>query len=128
KARADEYAKALYDFITESDAYEHLCEYSRYFKEISDQEREKEYDQVYEAVCRLLEQTASLLEGEEISLKDFIDIFLSGIEEVKLGVLPMDVDRIVAGDMERTRLKPVKVVFFAGLNDGIIPASSSGGG
>ncbi len=128
KARADEYAKALYEFITESEAYERLCEYSDYFKEISDQEREKEYDQVYEAVCRLLEQTASLLEGEEISLKDFIDIFLSGIEEVKLGVIPMDVDRIVAGDMERTRLKPVKVVFFAGLNDGIIPASSAGGG
>ncbi len=128
KAKAEEYAKTLYEFIVQSGAYDKLTEYAGYFRENNDQVREKEYDQVYEAVCRLLEQTASLLEGEEISLSEFIEIFVSGIEEVKLGVLPQDIDRVVIGDMERTRLKPVKAVFFAGLNDGIIPAASGGGG
>ncbi|MBR6258282.1 MAG: PD-(D/E)XK nuclease family protein [Lachnospiraceae bacterium] len=128
RAAADVYAKALYRFILDSDAYESLVRYSEYFTETGDQVRRKEYDQVYEAVCHLLEQTATLLEGEEISFSEFIEIFLSGLEEIKLGVLPMDVDRVVIGDMERTRLKPVKVVFFAGLNDGIIPAASTPGG
>ena len=128
KAKAEEYAKTLYEFIEQSDVYEKLTEYSCYFRENGDRVREKEYDQVYEVVCRLLEQTASLLEGEEISLGEFIEIFLSGVEEIKLGVLPQDIDRVVIGDMERTRLKPVKAVFFAGLNDGIIPAASGSGG
>ncbi len=128
RAKADVYAKALYDLIVRSDSYEKLMEYVRRFRETGDQVREKEYSQIYEAICHLLEQCAALLKDEEISLKEFIEIYLSGIEEIKLGVLPMDVDRVVIGDMERTRLKPVKVVFFAGLNDGIIPGASSGGG
>ena len=128
KAAADVYSQALYEFITASDAYDKLAEYSDDFGANGDREREKEYEQVYEVICRLLEQTASLLKGEEISLKEFIEIFLSGIEEIKLGVIPQDTDRVVIGDMERTRLKPVKLLFFAGLNDGIIPASASTGG
>ena len=37
-------------------------------------------------------------------------------------------DRVVVGDMERSRLKQVKVLFFLGVNDGNIPKSGTKGG
>lgn len=128
KAKAEDFVAAQYEFIVSAGLYEQLEEYVRKFEAEGEQERVKEYSQVYEQLCRLLEQIAELLAGEELELKEYTEIFLAGIDEIKLGVLPQDVDRVVLGDVERTRLKPVRVLFFAGLNDGIIPAALKRGG
>ena len=37
-------------------------------------------------------------------------------------------DRVLCGDVERTRFGEVKVLFFVGINDGNIPRSTGGGG
>lgn len=38
-----------------------------------------------------------------------------------MGLIPAVVDRVVVGDITRTRLSHIKVLFFAGVNDGIVP-------
>lgn len=38
-----------------------------------------------------------------------------------MGIIPPTADQVLLGEMERTRLKDIKVLFFAGVNDGIIP-------
>ena len=43
-------------------------------------------------------------------------------------MIPPGSDRVVVGDMERTRLKDVKVLFLLGVNEGNIPKSQAGGG
>ena len=72
--------------------------------------------------------TSALLEKEEMSLQEFADILDAGFGEIQVGTIPGSVDRVVVGDMERTRLKQVKVLFFLGVNDGNIPKGSSKGG
>ena len=37
-------------------------------------------------------------------------------------------DQVLVGDMERTRLKDIRALFFVGVNEGIIPKNTSGGG
>ena len=69
-----------------------------------------------------------LLGDEKISAADFLELVEAGFEEIRLGTLPQQVDRILAGDMVRTRLSEVKVLFFLGVNDGNIPQGSSKGG
>lgn len=35
----------------------------------------------------------------------------------------------MVGDLERTRLKDIKkIIFFAGVNDGLVPSANSGSG
>ena len=38
-----------------------------------------------------------------------------------MGLIPAAVDRIVVGDITRTRLDHIKILFFIGVNDGIVP-------
>ena len=76
----------------------------------------------------LLDQVYELLGEEEISRQEFADILEAGFGEITVGTIPQNVDRIVVGDMERTRLKQVKVLFFLGVNDGNIPKNASKGG
>ena len=44
------------------------------------------------------------------------------------GTLPQRVDRILVGDIERTRLTQIRHLFIAGVNEGNIPRSASRGG
>ncbi len=125
---AEKMVKILYHFIADHDIFEKLQEYAAYFKEKEDFARAGEYDQIYGYLMQLLEQMASLLEGEELSLDEFIEILEAGILEIQVGILPQDTDRVVIGDIERTRLKQVKALFFIGVNEGIIPKHNTGGG
>ena len=76
----------------------------------------------------LLEKYVELLGEEEISLEEFSDLLDAGFAEVKVGIIPSGRDRVVVGDMERTRLKDVKVLFLLGVNEGNIPKNQTGGG
>lgn len=128
KKTAGEMVRTLYDFIVAGRIQEKLSGYEQYFKDIQMPERAKEYAQIYRLVMELLEQIVGLLEEEPVSLKEFADILDAGFGEIEVGIIPGSVDRIVVGDMERSRLKQVKVLFFLGINDGNIPRSGSRGG
>lgn len=124
---ADDMVRALYEFLVENEIQNKLAAFEQAFQEKGDLSRAKEYGQVYPLVIDLLDQIEGLLAGEEISLKEFADILDSGLMEITVGTIPQNVDRVLVGDIERTRLKQVKVLFFLGVNDGNIPKSSGGG-
>lgn len=125
---AKEYIDHLYRFLVESKAYEKLALLEERFTSEGDLVRAKEYGQIYRLVMELLEQIYDLIGEEEMPLQEFADILDAGFGEIQVGTIPQNVDRIVVGDMERTRLQEIKVLFFLGVNDGNIPKSGSKGG
>ena len=127
-AKTREHIEHLYAFLTGSRTFERLCEWEDYFTKEGDLVRAKEYSQIYRLVMGLLEQIYDLIGEEEMTLQEFSDILDAGFGEIQVGTIPQNVDRIVVGDMERTRLKEIKVLFFLGVNDGNIPKGGSRGG
>ena len=128
KAEAKEFVYALHDFLVLNRVQEKLCGMENRFTEQNQLTRAKEYAQIYRLVIELLEQIYGLMDEEQISRQEFLDILEAGFGEIEVGTIPQNVDRILVGDMERTRLKQVKVLFFLGVNDGNIPKSASKGG
>lgn len=128
REKAKDYVNSLYDFLVQNDVQQKLAEYESEFEQRGDLSRAKEYGQIYRLVMDLLEQIYNLLGEEEVSRQEFADILEAGFGEIEVGTIPQNVDRVVVGDMERTRLKQVKVLFFLGVNDGNIPKSTSKGG
>lgn len=127
-ALTKDYVNQLYDFLIANRVQQKLTEFESQFNEKGDLTREREYAQIYRLVMELLNQIYELLGEEEISLREFKDILEAGFGEIEVGTIPQNVDRVLVGDMERTRLKQVKVLFFLGLNDGNIPKNASKGG
>lgn len=125
---AGERTRALYAFMLQGQFQQKMDAYADRFRGEGDQVREKEYSQLYRAVIDLLDQIYGLLGEEVISAKDYLELLTAGFEEIRLGTLPQRVDRVLCGDMERTRLTQVKVLFFAGVNDGNIPSGAAAGG
>ena len=128
RAKAGEYVDHLYDFLEQNQVQQKLLHYQQQFEQEGDLAKAREYAQIYRLVMDLLDQIYELLGEEEISLQEFADILDAGFGEITVGTIPQNVDRIVVGDMERTRLKQVKVLFFLGVNDGNIPKNASKGG
>ena len=125
---AGELVHALYDFLVKNELQQKLKRYERKFELEGDLTRANEYGQIYALVIDLLDQIESLLNEEKMELVEFADILDAGFAEITVGTIPQNVDRVVVGDIERTRLKQVKVLFFLGINDGNIPKEGTSGG
>lgn len=125
---AGEFAQGLYRFIENNRVQHKLKGFEERFTAEGDFVRAREYAQIYRLVMDLLDQIVSLIGEEETGILEFAKILEAGFEEIKVGTIPQNVDRVVVGDMERTRLKQVKALFFAGVNDSYIPKSAEKGG
>ncbi|MCR4616762.1 MAG: exodeoxyribonuclease V subunit gamma [Lachnospiraceae bacterium] len=128
KKRVSEYVFMVYDFLENIDVFGKLCDYADEFAKEGDLVREKEYRQVYKKVCELLEQVTNLLGEDEITLKEFYEILDAGFGEIRIGTIPGTVDKVLIGDIERTRVPSAKILFFMGANDGNIPKNTDKGG
>lgn len=122
------YVDKLYDFLVQNRVQNQLAAWEAEFERSGQASRAREYAQIFRLVMELLEQIYELLGEESISLQEFADILEAGFGEIEVGTIPQNVDRVVVGDMERTRLKQVKALFFLGVNDGNIPKAASKGG
>lgn len=118
----------LYEFMVREGLQEKLWKMERLFEERGDTELAKEYHQIYGAVISLLDKMVEFLGDEPMSLKDYKEILEAGFDDSKVGLIPPSSDEILVGDMERTRLKNIKVLIFLGLNEGVVPSQGKGTG
>lgn len=109
-------------FIQKHKLAEKLIEYEEYFKELEEHSLAAEYSQAYELTMELFDKLDSLLGDEKLTLKEYRRLLDDGFDEIKVGIIPMVMDQVVVGDIQRTRLKAIKVLFVMGVNDGIIPS------
>lgn len=88
----------------------------------------KEYSQIYKIVMQIFEKYVGLLGEEQMPLTEFREILSSGVDAAKVATIPPGQDCVTLGDIERTRLNKVRVLFLLGVNDGIIPKAGERGG
>lgn len=128
KTTVMEKTQALYRLIEVHGIQQKLAGYEEAFQAEGKLDAAKEYSQIYRIVIHLLEQVAGLLGEERILLREYTQILEAGFEEAKVGIIPPAADRVVVGDIERTRLKSIKALIFLGLNDGWVPQAATKAG
>ena len=119
---------AVYEYLVQEKLQEQLRGMELAFQEAGELALAKEYAQVYRITMELFDKFVELLGEETISLKEYCDLLDAGLEEAKVGVIPPSLDQVVVGDMERTRIKNIRALFFAGANDTLLPGNTGGGG
>ena len=125
---AGEYTKALFELCHVNKLQEKCNAYATGFAACQDASKAKEYEKIYPACMDLLNQIFELIGEDEMNVAEFLSVFEAGIAEIRIGTIPQNVDQVVVGDMERTRLKSIRVLFFLGVNDGVIPGNGGNGG
>lgn len=123
-----EYVAVLNGFLERLKMQEQLEEAGIAFGKNGNLVQEKAYRQIYAKISDIMEKLVTILGEEEMSLDDFQAILKAGFDHISLGVIPPSLDQVTIGDIERTRIDHVKILFIAGVNDGIIPHITKGGG
>ena len=123
-----EYCQGLYAFIVKSKIQEKLKVQEAVFQQNGDKAMEKEYAQIYGIVMDLLDKAAEILGEETATPEEFRQILETGMTQAKVALIPPSIDQVLVGDMERTRLKDIRALFFVGVNEGIIPKKTDSGG
>lgn len=120
--------EALVKFLVELKLQEKMAAMADTFADAGDNSHASEYEKAWEKVMELFDRVTMLLGEEPCSQKDYLEILDSGFQEIRVGIIPAANDRVVIGDIRRTRLAGIKAIFFAGVNEGIVPSAGSSGG
>ena len=123
-----DYTYAVYQLMEKLDVYGILSKYEEGFKEKGNLSLAKEYEQTYGLLINLLDKLVELMGDTKIGISEYSKLLDSGLEEIKVGVIPLNVDTVVIGDIQRTRLSDIKELIVLGVNDGIIPMVSGKSG
>ncbi len=113
--------KALYELAAAQALQKKCRDLERKFDAAGDPGRAREYAQIYKRIMDFLEKLVEILGEERVSAELYRQLLEAGFSEMKLGIIPPEQDSVVIGDIERTRLRQIRVMFFAGLNEGVVP-------
>ncbi|NDL66532.1 PD-(D/E)XK nuclease family protein [Anaerotalea alkaliphila] len=114
-------AEALFRWMAWLGLEERLGEEARDLEAKGRLEEALFYKRIWPAALELLDQMVEILGGEGVGNQGFADLLEAGASRVELGLIPPGLDQVVVGDLERTRIKEVKVLFVLGLNEGKVP-------
>lgn len=83
---------------------------------------------IYKLTIDVFEKIAALIGEEELDGRQFKELIDTGLGDVEMSFVPNNLDRVIIGDIERTRLDDIKVLILNGANDGLIPGSDNNPG
>ena len=128
EANAETISKAIYKLLCDYQVEEKINRRVDALEQSGDNVKASEYSQVYGIIISILDKIVALLGNEVITPKEYSDILLSSCEAARIATIPMSSDQVVIGDLERTRYDHPKVMYFMGVNDGIIPSAGGSKG
>ncbi|WP_370519519.1 helicase-exonuclease AddAB subunit AddB [Listeria sp. PSOL-1] len=121
KKTGRELATLLYDYLILVDAPNHLEQRREKAEEEGLLELAKEHEQAWNSVITLLDELVDLQGDSEMMSEEFCDLVQTGLEAMEFSLLPPAIDQLVISDIANARLLDMKVIFVAGLNDGVLP-------
>jgi ATP-dependent helicase/nuclease subunit B len=123
--RADnvrEYVEAVYHLLESIKAAERLEQWSEEASEQGNPEKARSHTQIWGKIIDMLDQIVEIMGDQSLSLELFSGLIETGLESMKLGLVPPSLDQVLVGSMDRTRSTQIKHTFLLGVNDGVLPA------
>jgi ATP-dependent helicase/nuclease subunit B len=114
-------AKALYRFLEEIQLPQTLEERTEELRRRGELTLAAEYAQLWEILCRGMEQCAALLGETPMELEEFARLFQLVLSQYDVGAIPVSLDRVTAGEAPRMVNRELKVLFLLGADDGSLP-------
>lgn len=114
--------KKIFDFLTFNKIPEKLETIIGKREENNQLEIAKEYTQIYSKIISLFEKVNDILGNSSISVQEFYNIIVSGLDKLNLGLVPSRLDEVFYGSIDRSIFPNIKILFIIGVNEGKIPA------
>ena len=113
--------RALYTFLLAVDAPQRMTDRAAGHEAAGRLQLADEYRQLWEILVSAMEQFAWVCGDTPLTLDRFAQLFRLVLGEYDVGTIPVSLDRVTCGDIERACTENAKYVILLGVNDGLIP-------
>ncbi len=113
--------EVLYETLCKLEFPQKLKRKSQEAEEASDYIKAKGYENFFRELLSLVDKIVDVFGQETMSMEELSQIFDAGLETLSLTTPPLSMDQTILGDLKRTRLPNIKVLFVVGVNDGDLP-------
>jgi ATP-dependent helicase/nuclease subunit B len=114
--------ESLYQLLLDVGAADKLDAWSHTALQAGKPDKAREHGQLWNNVMDMLDQLVETMGEEKVAFELFAGLMDTGLESMKLSLVPPAMDQILIGSMDRTRSSGIKYAYLLGANDGIIPA------
>lgn len=118
----------LFYHLERSGLHERLTDYTETLFEKGLLDQANESAQIWNATLEILDQLVELIGDDKIALKEYIKLLETGFASTEIGIIPPAKDRVLVGNLERSRSHDIKALFVVGVNDGKLPGVGESGG
>lgn len=122
---ATDCVRALYTFLLAVDAPQRMTDRAAGHEAAGRLQLADEYRQLWEILVSAMEQFAWVCGDTPLTLDRFAQLFRLVLGEYDVGTIPVSLDRVTCGDIERACTENAKYVILLGVNDGLIPKAPS---
>lgn len=122
---ASDCVRALYAFLLQIDAPQRIADRAAAHETANRLQLADEYRQLWEILVSAMEQFAWVCGDTMLSGERFTALFRLVLGEYNVGTIPVSLDRVACGNIERVCNENAKYVILLGVNDGLIPRVSA---
>lgn len=115
------FTRRFYRFINDYKLAQKLEDWVEILKAHQALEKINENTQIWNILMKILEEFVDIFDQDQLTLTEYIKILSEGFKEYEVGILPSLRDEILVGDLHRSKISNVKVLFVIGMNDGLFP-------
>ncbi|MGI6129236.1 MAG: PD-(D/E)XK nuclease family protein, partial [bacterium] len=116
---------ALWSFFEEMQVGSKLMEWAQEASASGDLELAQEHTQVWTGFLELLDELVVGLGDTVLTAIEYAEILASGLEGLRLGLVPPSLDQVLVGSLERSRHPNVRAAFVLGVSEGVLPGRAS---
>ena len=120
--------EAVYALLMQYHAQEKIAVLQDRLQQAGEPVQAREYAQIYAVVMDLLDKIVEVMGDEKAGMASYAELLDAGFSELRVGTIPPGEDQVLIGDIERTRLKKIRELFFVGVQEGVIPRPAAAGG
>ena len=82
----------------------------------------EEIDQIWNGFIQILDDLVTVFDTQDMSLKQFLEVFDIGLEQLEFVMIPQTLDQVSIGTMDLAKVDNKQHVYMVGMNDGSLPA------
>nr|MDE7220067.1 exodeoxyribonuclease V subunit gamma [Oscillospiraceae bacterium] len=127
-AGASDKLRVLWDFLEEVGLAGQLEERTARLEELGQLQQAREYSQLWELLCDVMDQFASMLGDMPLDGEEFARLLKLVLTQYDVGTIPVSLDQVQASQITRNDRHRIKVLFLMGANDHVLPAVQTGTG
>lgn len=122
---AKKQAEAILDFVIDIKLAETIKERAEYLQQNNEAQKAAEYQQLWKMFTGALEQIVAVAADVPMDTQNFSRTLMLSLAQYELATVPVSLDMVQAGDLDRMRQRNLKQLIILGAYEGNIPASKT---